>query len=55
MSREEQTEVRWKMITLTTDWGYEDFFRCPECRAIVDNQTEHMNWHDQLLEQEGTK
>jgi hypothetical protein len=31
----------WRKIQLMGDWGYEQFFVCPDCGAIVQNRPRH--------------
>lgn len=35
-------------VQLTTDWGFEYFYKCPTCAAIVNDIEPHKRWHEKL-------
>lgn len=36
---------RTSNLTLTTDWGFENFYTCQKCGAIVNHTITHYIWH----------
>jgi len=38
-------EPDMREVRLMTDWGYELFYECTECGAVVRNASTHMEYH----------
>lgn len=42
MSALSETGEPWRVIMLTSEWGYEQFYECPNCSAMVTSMDKHM-------------
>jgi hypothetical protein len=41
-------ELAYQPIQLVTEWGYEYFYRCKKCGALVDHVGLHEQFHDSI-------
>jgi len=46
MRIEERKAVVYSLVEVSTVWGYENFYLCPQCSALVRDTDVHQEWHD---------